>query len=222
MNATATSSVLSLLARIRRAARKATHNRDMHYLRANEVRRELAFLNHHTPGQEFWRASLESQRQTIDYEIQAAGATMAEVGETIAEGAHLIDALTTVEQRCDILNVNRTHRTFGGQSPGLLTLTLDLDLEDSALTVGHETKSRPMFQCLMKYIARSAPSYEKAVRLHANDPQGSIFHPDGPYFGVSDYVRNDDGTVNYEPTSRLDRLSTRFNVHLLPPHGTIQ
>lgn len=205
---------MNWLARARRNARHSAALNDKILCMENEARRQAEYLESQDILASF--AIHERSRQAWLSDLRGeARAGMAHLGRQLVQAAPYIDAATTIEDRCDILNVNRAHRTFSGRSPGLLVLILHLDIEDSALTVGAQFKNGPLFRCLIAHVGSWLAKHPGDEARDA-EPPGSLFHRDGLYFGIPDWHRENDGTVSYDPSMRLMHSSSTIAV----PTGT--
>jgi hypothetical protein len=213
---------MNWLAKARRAARHAAALNDKILLMETEARRYAEYLESQDYLTNFAVHERSRQAWLSDRRCESR-ADMANLGKQLVLAAPYIDAATTIEDRCDILNVNRAHRTFSGRSPGLLVLILHLDIEDSALTVGSQFKNGPLFRCLIAHIGTWLAKHPGDEARDA-EPLGSLFHCDGPYFGIPDWYREDDGTVTYDPSMRLmhsTRTPAVLGSKLILPAGTL-
>ncbi|WP_423392024.1 hypothetical protein [Burkholderia sp. LMG 21824] len=90
----------------------------------------------------FLRRDLRRAIASKDY------AFVRECGYALMNAAPIIDACTTLAQRCELLNVNVADRNGLSESDGLAALIFDHGKEDSAASRHLERKDGPLFHAV--------------------------------------------------------------------------
>jgi hypothetical protein len=125
------------------------------------------------------------------HEIRETNDSLRKVGEDLMRiVAPIVDHLTSLEQRCDLLNVNVADRSKLVPGAGLIEIASVHALEDSASTRGDDLKSGPFFESIHLVL----------IDFLTNHPEGravgdTLFEPGGLLAGVPRYNRLPDGSM---------------------------
>lgn len=142
-------------------------------------------------------AHLEAVREHLQT-VYRAGESL---GRIIFELAPRIDAVTTMEQRLELLNCNVADRgRLDEPNIGLLELVAVYCVEDSAAHRGDEFLDRPLFNAVnaeMHRVMFRTPE-GRAVSKPIMD---AAFEPSGILHGVPTYYRQPDGTMKRKAPS---------------------
>ncbi|NPT61210.1 hypothetical protein [Paraburkholderia elongata] len=148
------SEIGSFIARLRYDIRQALAGIDRATDEARRIRREVLALK------ESRDAAHAGRIQTLEHEadrLEAHHGTLAEVirkcGYALMEAAPMIDACTTLAQRCELLNINVADREGITEADGLAALVLDHGIEDSAASRHCWCKDGPLFHAVYRVFA---------------------------------------------------------------------
>lgn len=109
-----------------------------------------------------------------------------------------LDPLTTLDERCDLLNVNQADRRGLTNEDGIYSIAFVHGLEDSAMHRNEDRKSSPLF-----LVANAA-----MMEWQLNTPEGracmdkmteELFSPGGLFYGATMYRQAPDGTMVPQP-----------------------
>jgi hypothetical protein len=120
--------------------------------------------------------------------------SLKECGRLFAAAAPMIDAGTTLAQRCEILNVNTADRADLNESDGLIKIIYLHGLEDSAANRKAEDKNGPLFQASQLVFIDFLMNHEEGRKLG-----DSLFQPGGMFADVPTFRQAADGTMKRQP-----------------------
>ncbi|MEM5341603.1 hypothetical protein [Paraburkholderia azotifigens] len=93
---------------------------------------------------------LESQAERLDSHRGMLEQAIRECGYELMNAVPIIDASTTLAQRCDLLNINRADREGLSEFEGLAALIFEHGKEDSAACRHCELKDGPLFHAIYR------------------------------------------------------------------------
>jgi hypothetical protein len=174
------------VARMRRTARVLLRSRQRWAACSRSARRALARTDsRHGSASIFVRRRLRAVIAEAQQEIRKANDSLRKVGEILMKIiAPIVDHFTSLEQRCDLLNVNVVDRCKLPPSAGIVEIASVHALEDSASTRCDDFKSGPFFESI----------YLVLVDFLSNHPEGhavgdTLFEPGGLLASLSCYNR---------------------------------
>lgn len=179
-------------AQIRRTARVLLQPRQHWAECARSARRALDRTDG-SPGSVsiFERRRLDAVIAEEQLEIRETKDSQREVGEILMKiVAPIVDHFTSLEQRCDLLNVNVVGRFKMPPGAGIIEIASVHALEDSASTGGDDFKSGPFFESINLVL----------IDFLTNHPEGRavgdrLFEPGGLLASVPRYNRLPDGSM---------------------------
>lgn len=122
-------------------------------------------------------------------------------GKLLADAAPMIDACTTLDERCCALNVNVADRSGLTEADGVVNIVFLHGLEDSAERRHAQWNDGPLFNGLHLVFA-------DFLRTPEGQRVGnSLFEPGGLFEDVPTYTMNADGTMKRNPP-RLRAVTT--------------
>ncbi|AXE96117.1 hypothetical protein CUJ90_28245 [Paraburkholderia terricola] len=136
---------------------------------------------------------LEERADKLDAHRAALSASIRECGYMLADAAPQIDAITTLAERCDLLNVNVADRAWLSDADGVVSILFAHALEDSAERRHCEFNDGPLFNALRRVMMDflDTPGGQAA--------SNSLFEPGGMFEWLPFYRQNPDGTVTRVP-----------------------
>ncbi len=166
----------NLIALLRRDTRQAIAGIDR---AADEVRRtrsEVQALK--DTGDAAHAGRIRALEQRAD-QLQAHHGTLAEVirecGYALMGAAPMIDACTTLAQRCDLLNINIADRDGLTAIDGLASLVFDHGKEDSAACRHCEFKEGPLFRAVHRVFMDFLMTREEQAGGRCTFSPGGLF-----------------------------------------------
>jgi hypothetical protein len=115
-------------------------------------------------------------------------------GRLLTKTARMFDAGLTLEQRCEILNVNKAHRGDLTGADGLIEIVYMHGLEDSAARVKDDWKDGPLFQAAQEVFMDFLTNTAEGQKLG-----DSLFERGGMFADVPLYTPGPDGTMKSLP-----------------------
>lgn len=156
--------------------------------RIAECYKDSPFDKHRLKEANFHRKAVQDHLQTI-YRAQES------MGRIITDMAPRIDAITTMEQRLELLNCNPADRTHLDETDiGLVHLIAVYCVEDSAAHRRDRLNDRPLHAAVNAEMIRvmfDTPE-GRAARKPITD---ALFAPGGLLHGVPTYYRQPDGSM---------------------------
>ncbi len=167
----------SFIARVRRASRAACRKQ-------GEARRAIEALereSHKLPAtlsalaRASCIASTEAQCETLRRTLRHMRGVKSEIGQALMDAAPLIDACTTLAERCELLSINPADRDGLTETDGIAELVFVRGLEDSAERRRAEFNDGPLFQVAHALFAEFLRTHEgRAVTDEAFGPGGAF------------------------------------------------
>jgi hypothetical protein len=143
----------NLIALLRRDTRQAIAGIDRAADEAQRTRSEVQALK--DIGDSAHAGRIRALEQRAD-QLEAHNGTLAEVirecGYALMGAAPMIDACTTLVQRCDLLNINVADREGLTEADGLAALVFNHGKEDSAAYRRCEVKDGPLFHAIDRVL----------------------------------------------------------------------
>lgn len=134
---------------MRRGLRKAIATIDRQHHMARQYRRQARILRERASPFDAARiAVLETMAVDAVAACKPLRESLKDGGKLLADTAQMIDAGTTLAQRCEILNVNTADRGALTEADGLHHIVFAHGLEDSASRQELDWKNGPLFQAL--------------------------------------------------------------------------
>jgi hypothetical protein len=139
-------------------------------------------------------AALEAMADDATAGCKPLYESLKECGKLLADAAPMIDAGTTLAQRCEALNVNVSDRCDLSETDGLHNIVFAHGLEDSPSRQELDWKNGPLFQALhlvfMEFLLNTK---------EGRDVGNSLFEPGGMFADVPMYTQAADGTMKRLP-----------------------
>jgi hypothetical protein len=115
-------------------------------------------------------------------------------GHLLTKTARMVDAGLTLEQRCEILNVNKAHCGDLTDADGLIEIVYMHGLEDSAARVKDDWKNGPLFQAAQEVFMDFLTNHAEGRKIG-----DSLFQPGGMLADVATFKEAADGTMQRQP-----------------------
>lgn len=179
-----------VLIHVRRRVRRAAAQQDRIRDEVNQLRRAAAQLRN--TGNPFDRArivELEKQVAQLGEESRKLSDAMRKWGHFMMDFGDVIDAYSTLEQRCELLNVNVADRKALSPDDGVVKIVFAHGLEDSAERRHCDWNDGPLFRAAHLVFA-------EFLMTDAGRAVGeTLFQPGGLFESVPTYSQNPDGTM---------------------------
>lgn len=120
--------------------------------------------------------------------------SLKECGQQLARAASIIDAGTTLAQRCEILNVNLADRKGLTEADGVNQIVFGHALEDSAARRGSESNDGPMYQALQQVFMDFLTNTREGRKLG-----DSLWEPGGIFARTPAFIPGTDSKIRREP-----------------------
>lgn len=169
------------------------------YRRRARVLREYA-----TPFDAAQIEALDAAATSISESCKPLRDTLKTTGRLLIDSARLIDAGTTLAQRCEILNVNVAERAGLTETDGIREILFGQHLEDSAARRKAECNDGPLYQAIQEVFIDFLCNTEEGRKLGE-----SLFEPGSLLASVPMYISSSDGLMVRQPP--------RLRVVPLPP-----
>lgn len=183
-----------------------------HYARANRARRadakaqlrsivQIAAQYRESPFDRHRLKKANAHMDTILEHLRSIRRADQALGRLIYELAPRIDAMTTMEQRLELLNCNVADRAeLDEPNIGLIELIAAYCVEDSAAHRRDQYSDRPLYNAvnaeMMRVMFRTPEG-----RAASKPIMDSAFEPGGILHGVPTYYRQADGTMKRKAPS---------------------
>lgn len=139
----------TLVARMRRTLRLLARRRDALHADHRVLDRKVRVLRRHgTPFDAFMIKSMDLALCDVIARIHATSKDIDAGGKLLVNCAPLVDAATSLSERCDILNVNTADRRGLTEADGVLKIVFVHGLEDSAERRRDDCKNGPLFKAV--------------------------------------------------------------------------
>lgn len=146
----------NFLTRLRLASRRLTNANDADRATLAALENEATALPDSLPA--LARAScvtsIEAQCEALRRNLRERRASRLALGHTLMQAAPLIDACTSLAERCELLNINAADRDGLTEDDGIWLLVLAYALEDSAERRCAEFNDGPLFRLAHMQFAR--------------------------------------------------------------------
>lgn len=143
-------------------------------------------------------AAEQAHLDTIRPHIKHLRMLLTNLGRDLHDTAPFVDAMTTLVERCDLLNVNAADRSALTEDDGIIAIAFGHDLENSATYRGDDPMTRSaLFDACHAHFCDvlTDPAYKEFQdKLHE-----MTFSPNGPFFGVPTYTLMPDGSFKRRP-----------------------
>lgn len=189
--------VLNLFFRLRRGIRKKITECDGYHHILRNARREAAKLKEQ--NNRFNTTRIAETEETIDcFDFMTRRCTdeIKEWAQSVIEIAPIIDVHTTLEERCDLLNINIAdrHKIDTSENTGIVHLIAVYGLEDSAYHRGEDGKNGAMANAINDVM----------IDFLCNTPEGkkignTLFEPGGLLQDIPMYKMQPDGVLKRMP-----------------------
>lgn len=180
---------------IRRGIRRAVAVLDSQHDKSRQYRRQARILRERASPFDAARiAVLEAMADDATAAGKPMQESLKECGKLLADTAQMIDAGTTLAQRCDILNVNIADRGDLTEEDGLHRIVFAHGLEDSASRRGLDWNDGPLFQAAQQVFMDFLMNTKEG-----QDLGDSLFQPGGMFADLPMYSQADDGTMKRLP-----------------------
>lgn len=183
-----------VIIRLRRSARHAVAKQDRLHDEARQPRRSaLALRQLGNPFDRTRILELEKQADELGKESRKISDAMRGYGQLLMDLALFIDTYTTLDERCDLLNVNIADRSQLGPDDGVVRIVFAHGLEDSAERRHCQWNDGPLFRAAQFVFADFLATQEgRAVGE-------TLFQPGGLFERVPTYSTKPDGTLKRNP-----------------------
>ncbi len=191
---TSFSDIASFVARLRHNLRTIESMTDRNADAVQAVRAEVqALKDHGNPFDSKRILRLEQWVNEVDEDSRALAEKVRRYGYLLVEAAPQIDAITTLTERCELLNVNVADRARLSEDDGVLMILFVHGLEDSAERRHCAFKHGPLFHAL-----------ELALMDFLATPQGqaagnAFFESGGMFEWLPWYRVNSNGSMTRMP-----------------------
>lgn len=187
--------LLRYVVQVRRMVRQAVAVLDSQRDNANQYRRRARVWREHAGLFDGARiAALDAAAAEVTTLCKPMRESLHNCGKLLAGAAPMIDAGTTLAQRCEILNVNTADRGDLTEADGLIKIIYLHGLEDSAANRKAEDKNGPMFQASQRVFIDFLTNHEEGRKLG-----DSLFQPGGMFAAAPMFKQAADGTMKRQP-----------------------
>lgn len=182
----------NLLARVRKTAKMASECKDTFWGRYRTAKRKIEILQAtKSPFIKRQVEALEQEAKEAHSSYKDLKALLIDVGELLVKCSHLIDGSTTLEQRCQLLNVNVADRGGLTEDAGIIELIYAHSVENSAENRGKEKCSGPLRAAVLEFIRHQLIHNEEFKDMAHN----KLFGTGGMFEFVPSYSQQPDGTM---------------------------
>lgn len=187
--------LLLYVVQVRRMIRKAVVVLDSQRDNANQYRRRASIWREHAGTFDAARiAALDAAAAEVTALCKPMRESLHNCGKLLTSAAPMIDAGTTLAQRCDILNVNTADRGDLTEADGVIKIIYLHGLEDSAANRKAEYNTGPLFQASQRVFIDFLTNHEEGRKLG-----DSLFQPGGMFADVPMFKQAADGTMKRQP-----------------------
>lgn len=180
---------------MRRGIRRVVAALGQQHDKAHQYRRQARIIKERANAFDAARiAALEALADDATAACKPLRDALHECGKVFANTAPIIDAGTTLAQRCEILNVNVADRADLTEADGLHQIIFAHGLEDSAARLKDDWKNGPLFQASQQVFMDFLLNTREGQKLG-----DSLFEPGGMFAGVPMYTQAADGTMKRQP-----------------------
>ncbi|RDK01623.1 hypothetical protein [Paraburkholderia lacunae] len=192
-----TKDAFELIIRVRRTLRSAARARARLHDDRRHIERQARVLK--AGGNPFDKArirKLHNMVRELDPRFRELREKSNELARLLMHAAPIIDACTTLNERCEVLNVNIADREGLEESTGIVHIVFAHGLEDSAERRREDCKGGPLFYAMQLVFLDFLCDTPNGRALGA-----SLFKPGGMFGGAPKYTRHTDGTILRNPPS---------------------
>jgi hypothetical protein len=190
-----TKDLLLYVIKVRKMVRQAVAVLDSQNERARQYRRRARILREQAGTFDGARiAALEAAAAEVRRLCEPMRESLHNCGKLIASAAPMIDAGTTLAQRCEILNVNQADRGDLTDADGLIKIIYLHGLEDSAASVKDDWKNGPLFKAAQEVFMDFLTNTTEGQKLG-----DSLFERGGMFAEVPTFKQAADGTMKRQP-----------------------
>jgi hypothetical protein len=132
---------------------------------------------------------MEKRADQLGEESRKLSDAMRKWGHFLMDFAAVIDAYSTLEQRCELLNVNAADRRALSPDDGIVRIVFAHGLEDSAERRRAKWKDGPLFR------AAELVFHEFLMTDAGRAVGDTLFQPGGLFEKVPTYSQSPDGTM---------------------------
>lgn len=186
--------IINLVIDIRRELRTWQAQLNEARSECRRLRRQAKKLQQASPFNHARAADLLFAAKMIDASRKVANEFFISIGRYLINVAPEFDAATTLEERCEILNVNVADRADLLPEHGLVEIVNIYGLEDSAFYRNSIWKSGPLFEAIngeiMRVMFKTPEGRAKSKQL-----TDELFAPGGLFYGVPTYYQQPDGAM---------------------------
>ena len=187
--------LLRYVVQVRRMVRRAVAVLDSQHDRAHQYRRRARIWREHAGPFDGARiAALEAAAAEVTTLCKPMRESLHNCGKLLAGAAPMIDAGTTLAQRCEILNVNMADRGDLTEADGMIKIIYLHGLEDSAANRKAEDKNGPLFQASQQVFIDFLTNHAEGRKLG-----DSLWQPGGMFADVPMFKQAADGTMKRQP-----------------------
>jgi hypothetical protein len=180
---------------VRRGARRIVEVLDRQHDKARQYRRQARIIKERASPFDGARiAKLESMAAATIAACKPMQESLNECGKLLTDTSPMIDAGTTLAQRCEILNVNEADRGDLTEADGLHQIVFAHGLEDSAACRRTEWKNGPLFQASQRVFMDFLMNTKEGQALG-----DSLFQPGGMFADVPMFKEAADGSMERQP-----------------------
>ena len=187
--------LLLYVVKVRKMVRQAVAVLDSQRDNARQCRRQACILREHAGTFDGARiAALEAAAAEVTALCKPMRESLHNCGKLLASAAPIIDAGTTLAQRCEILNVNTADRGDLTEADGIIKIIYLHGLKDSAANRKAEDKNGPLFQASQRVFIDFLMNHAEGRKLG-----DSLFQPGGMFADVPMFKQAADGTMKRQP-----------------------
>jgi hypothetical protein len=180
---------------VRRGARRIVATLDRQHDKARQYRRQAQVIKQRASPFDAARiAKLESMAAAAIAACKPMQESLNECGKLFVDTGPMIDAGTTLAQRCEMLNVNEADRGDLTEADGLHQIVFAHGLEDSAACRGMDWKNGPLFQASQRVFMDFLMNTKEG-----QDLGDSLFQPGGMFADVPMFKEAADGSMERQP-----------------------
>lgn len=190
-----TQDLMLYVVQVRKMVRRAVAVLESQYDNARKYRRRACILRGHAGVFDGARiAALDAAAAEVTALCKPLRESLHNCGKLLTNAAPMIDAGTTLAQRCEILNVNTADRGDLTDADGLIKIIYLHGLEDSAANRKAEDKNGPMFQASQQVFMDFLMNHKEGRKLG-----DCLFQPGGMFADVPMFKQAADGTMKRQP-----------------------
>lgn len=183
---------------MRQAARLNSHVVDLLSSEISTLRRLAGKLEEASKFNGARVVVLRAKADAIQAELRRVWEIQRNLGALLLGGAWEIDRITTLTERCELLNVNVVDRAALTEEDGIVRIAVAHGLEDSAQRRRMPWNSGPLISAMQSEMNHVMLSTE-AGRAAMDKMFAKATGPGGPLEGLTLYDEQPDGTMKRRP-----------------------